>query len=117
MIAHGDSFILTHPHTPSLPAYMHPPSLPPSLPPAVCTVLSAQALIEFCRKQPSLLGVELLPFHQLGREKWRTLGWDYSAMEAVEPPTHQQVEAAVQQLEAGGLRVICDVQRVAPRPS
>ena len=38
--------------------------------------------------------VDVLPFHQMGRFKWKQLGIDYT-LETVEPPTAKLVEWAV----------------------
>ncbi|WP_200945988.1 pyruvate formate-lyase-activating protein [Caulobacter sp. Root487D2Y] len=46
--------------------------------------------------------VEVLPFHQMGAYKWARLGIDYS-LEATQPPSAEQVEAAVSIFRAAGL--------------
>jgi pyruvate formate lyase activating enzyme len=46
--------------------------------------------------------VDVLPFHQLGRYKWKELGIPYE-LERTEPPTADAVEAAVRLFKAEGL--------------
>jgi pyruvate formate lyase activating enzyme len=46
--------------------------------------------------------VEILPFHQMGRFKWRDLGLDYT-LEATEPPSEEIVDAVVARFRAVGL--------------
>jgi pyruvate formate lyase activating enzyme len=46
--------------------------------------------------------VDVLPFHQLGRYKWKELGIPY-ALEQTEPPTEDAVEQAVRLFRAEGL--------------
>jgi pyruvate formate lyase activating enzyme len=46
--------------------------------------------------------VEVLPFHQLGRFKWKKLGIPYQ-LEQTEPPTVDAVEQAVRLFRAEGL--------------
>jgi len=46
--------------------------------------------------------VDVLPFHQMGRFKWETLGLDYHLGE-VEPPTRETVEMACGLFRAEGL--------------
>jgi pyruvate formate lyase activating enzyme len=46
--------------------------------------------------------VDVLPFHQLGRFKWKELGLDY-ALEGLEPPVGEAVERACAQFRAVGL--------------
>jgi pyruvate formate lyase activating enzyme len=45
---------------------------------------------------------ELLPFHQLGRYKWRELKLDYT-LDNVEPPSQEQVNRALEIFRAEGL--------------
>jgi pyruvate formate lyase activating enzyme len=47
--------------------------------------------------------VEVLPFHQLGRYKWKELGLDYK-LDGVEPPTSARAEWACDFFRAEGLR-------------
>lgn len=47
--------------------------------------------------------VEVLPFHQLGRFKWKELGLDYQLRD-VEPPTAEAVERACAWFRAAGLK-------------
>jgi len=49
--------------------------------------------------------VEVLPFHQLGRFKWRNLGLDYR-LEDVKPPTPDLIEMACGVFRAEGLKAI-----------
>ena len=46
--------------------------------------------------------VDVLPFHQMGKFKWKTLGLNYTLAET-EPPTHELVERACAQFRAEGL--------------
>src|SRR5699024_5364823 len=48
--------------------------------------------------------VEVLPFHQMGRDKWRRLGITYE-LEDVEPPSHEKAEAVREQFRQRGLTV------------
>jgi pyruvate formate lyase activating enzyme len=47
--------------------------------------------------------VEVLPFHQMGRYKWKELGLDYK-LQDVEPPSAELTDRAVAQFRAVGLR-------------
>jgi pyruvate formate lyase activating enzyme len=47
--------------------------------------------------------VDVLPFHQLGRYKWQSLGLDYTMADA-EPPSEAVVRRAVDVFRAEGLR-------------
>ncbi|HSE18678.1 MAG TPA: pyruvate formate-lyase-activating protein [Pyrinomonadaceae bacterium] len=47
--------------------------------------------------------VDVLPFHQLGRHKWKKLGLDYQ-LEDVEPPSPELVERVCSQFRAAGLK-------------
>jgi pyruvate formate lyase activating enzyme len=72
-----------------------------------------QRLIKFCQdQQPALQGVELLPYHLLGRNKWEALGLQYP-LDGVETPPLEQTLSVVERLEAAGLNVICDAKRQA----
>ena len=44
--------------------------------------------------------VEVLPYHTLGKEKYRKLGMEY-ALEGVEPPTRERIENAESILRCG----------------
>jgi pyruvate formate lyase activating enzyme len=53
---------------------------------------------------PSVERVEVLPFHQLGRSKWKERGLSYT-LEDVEPPSPAAVEVAREQFRRRGLAV------------
>ena len=46
--------------------------------------------------------VDVLPFHQMGRFKWKTLKLSYP-LDDIQPPTRQRVELACEQFRAEGL--------------
>ena len=46
--------------------------------------------------------VDVLPFHQMGRFKWNTLGLDYKVSDA-QPPSAEAVERAATVFRAAGL--------------
>ncbi len=52
----------------------------------------AEGLADFVSTIPTVKRVELLPFHQLGRDKWHSLGIPYP-LERVQPPSPVLVEA------------------------
>ena len=56
----------------------------------------------FAARLGNVQRVEVLPFHQMGRFKWQTLGIRY-ALEATEPPSAQAVEDACNIFRAQGL--------------
>ncbi len=47
--------------------------------------------------------VDVLPFHQMGRYKWKQLGIDYT-LDNVEPPTSEVVEQTLSVFRAAGLK-------------
>ena len=47
--------------------------------------------------------VEVLPFHQMGRYKWKELGIDYT-LSNVEPPTAEMLERTCEQFRSVGLQ-------------
>ena len=47
--------------------------------------------------------VEVLPFHQMGRFKWKELKLDYR-LNDVEPPTGEMIERTCAQFRAAGLK-------------
>jgi pyruvate formate lyase activating enzyme len=47
--------------------------------------------------------VDVLPFHQMGRYKWKELGIPYT-LETVEPPTHEATQKACEIFRARGLK-------------
>jgi pyruvate formate lyase activating enzyme len=46
--------------------------------------------------------VDVLPFHQMGRFKWETLGLDYK-LQSTDPPSHSVIESACTQFRQVGL--------------
>ena len=46
--------------------------------------------------------IEVLPFHQMGRYKWKELAINYT-LQDVEPPTNEMIERACEQFRAVGL--------------
>ena len=48
--------------------------------------------------------VEVLPFHQMGTDKWKTLGLDYK-LDGVQPPSKEETERIRNQFRARGLTV------------
>src|SRR5262249_23097947 len=46
--------------------------------------------------------VDVLPFHQMGRYKWKTLGLNYT-LDRTDPPTAKAVESACAQFRKEGL--------------
>jgi pyruvate formate lyase activating enzyme len=59
-------------------------------------------IADFAAQLGNVERVEVLPFHQMGRFKWETLGIRY-ALERTEPPSAQAVEDACQIFRARGL--------------
>jgi pyruvate formate lyase activating enzyme len=49
--------------------------------------------------------VDVLPFHQMGRYKWKELGLDYK-LEETRPPTPELVKRVCDQFAAEGLKVV-----------
>ncbi|MEO1235805.1 MAG: pyruvate formate-lyase-activating protein [Planctomycetota bacterium] len=59
------------------------------------------ALAEFVAPMPNVERVEVLPFHQMGKAKWRELGLEYPLAESP-AATQAQAEAAVALFRAAG---------------
>jgi pyruvate formate lyase activating enzyme len=47
--------------------------------------------------------VDILPFHQMGRYKWKELGLNYT-LENVEPPSEDLIERACARFRSAGLK-------------
>lgn len=60
-------------------------------------------IAKFATELESLERVEVLPFHQMGRYKWKELGIKYTLKE-FQPPTHELVQRTCDQFRAVGLK-------------
>jgi len=61
-----------------------------------------QGIADFAAGLGNVARVEVLPFHQMGRFKWKTLGIRYK-LENAEPPTDEAVGKALEIFRARGL--------------
>lgn len=66
---------------------------------------------EIASRWASVSRVEVLPFHQMGRDKWASLGMPYK-LEDTKPPTMEQVEQAREIFRATDSR--CTKRQYAP---
>lgn len=62
------------------------------------------AVADYVATLSTVSRVEVLPFHQLGRDKWAALGWDYQLRET-RPPSAELVARVRGQFAARGLTV------------
>jgi pyruvate formate lyase activating enzyme len=62
-----------------------------------------RTVAEFIAPMSNVEWVEVLPFHQMGAFKWKTLGLDYELANA-HPPTDAQVQAALKIFRDAGCR-------------
>lgn len=62
-----------------------------------------EATAEIMKEFSSLTRVEVLPFHQMGRDKWETLGMEYQ-LKDVEPPTKAHTDLIRDIFRSAGLR-------------
>lgn len=65
---------------------------------------NVQRVADFCAGLKSVERVEILRFHQMGREKWQRLGLDYP-LENVDPPGAELTERVRSQFRDRGLTV------------
>lgn len=67
-------------------------------------VENVEAVAEFVASLGTVSRVEVLPFHQMGRDKWASLGLKYQ-LEDTSPPTQEVVARVRDQFRARGLTV------------
>jgi pyruvate formate lyase activating enzyme len=65
---------------------------------------NVEAVASYVATLASVSRVEVLPFHQMGRDKWSELGLTYE-LEDTQPPTPELVERVRDQFRARGLQV------------
>lgn len=65
---------------------------------------NVEKVADICASLKSLERVEILRFHQMGRDKWHKLGLEYP-LETVEPPERELAERVRQQFRTRGLTV------------
>jgi pyruvate formate lyase activating enzyme len=65
---------------------------------------NVEKVAEYAASLSSVTRVEVLPFHQMGKDKWATLGMTYE-LEDAQPPTNAETERVRQQFRARGLTV------------
>jgi pyruvate formate lyase activating enzyme len=65
---------------------------------------NVEKVADICAELKSLERVEILRFHQMGREKWHRLGLAYP-LENVEPPDAEVTERVRGQFRSRGLTV------------
>ena len=65
---------------------------------------NVEAVAEYAASLSSVTRVEVLPFHQMGRDKWASLGLAYE-LEDVQPPTPELVERVRAQFRSHALQV------------
>jgi pyruvate formate lyase activating enzyme len=62
-------------------------------------------IAQFAARNGNVERVDVLPFHQHGRDKWKQLGIAY-ALEYTEPPAQELVERACEVFRAAGLHTL-----------
>ena len=65
---------------------------------------NVEKVADVCADLKSVERVEILSFHQMGRDKWQKLGLKY-ALETVEPPDAELTERVRGQFRSRGLTV------------
>ena len=65
---------------------------------------NVDAVADYVATLPTVTRVEVLPFHQMGRDKWDSLGMRYE-LEDTSPPTPELVTRVREQFRARGLTV------------
>jgi pyruvate formate lyase activating enzyme len=63
-----------------------------------------EAVARFVAPMKNVERVEVLPFHQMGAFKWKSLGLDYP-LDDMAPPSETQVKMAVDIFRRAGCRV------------
>jgi len=63
-----------------------------------------EAVADYVATLSTVTRVEVLPFHQMGRDKWDSLGMRYE-LEDTAPPTPELVTRVREQFRARGLTV------------
>ncbi len=66
---------------------------------------NVEGVADFAAGLGNVARVDVLPFHQLGRDKWRELGLNYT-LGAVRPPTAERLAAAVAVFRERGLAAV-----------
>jgi len=61
-------------------------------------------LARFVAGLPNVERVEVIPFHQMGRQKWEDLGLEYQLADT-QPPTDEELQRAAELFEAQGVSV------------
>lgn len=65
---------------------------------------NVEAVADIITQWPNVQRVEVLPFHNMGADKWQDLGLEYT-LEDVQPPEKDVVERVREQFRARGLQV------------
>jgi pyruvate formate lyase activating enzyme len=65
---------------------------------------NVEKVADICAGLKSLERVEILRFHQMGKDKWHKLGLEYP-LENAEPPTAEVAERVRNQFRSRGLTV------------
>ena len=65
---------------------------------------NVELIADYAASLSSVSRVEVLPFHQMGRDKWAGIGLEYQ-LEDTEPPSAEQTEAVRAQFRSRGLTV------------
>ncbi|MCF6192945.1 MAG: pyruvate formate lyase 1-activating protein [Kangiellaceae bacterium] len=65
---------------------------------------SAHRLGEFIKGMDNVEKIEILPYHQLGEHKWKTLGYDYE-LKGINPPSEESLNKLKAIFEYYGLKV------------
>ncbi len=68
------------------------------------SVENVEAVASIVEKWPNVSRVEVLPFHQMGRDKWNRLGLEYKLADT-EPPGRELIESAREIFRSHGLTV------------
>ncbi|MBD9700313.1 pyruvate formate lyase-activating protein [Flavimobilis sp. GY10621] len=65
---------------------------------------NVETIAEYAATLPTVSRVEVLPFHQMGKDKWESLGIPYELGDT-QPPTNAEVDRVRDQFRAKGLTV------------